>query len=177
MLPQESQSAEPVTLPHVVVGQVLIGGWRASGEEAEEGSEAGSEEGGGEEGATEGDQQEEGEAASPMMQGIVACPFYLQHLREQRQGRRIPAGTPNADADDAPPAGASSLGVGDSLLLFLHEAHHSPSPPFETLRVHPIKNAPGWRARLVRLPFARNWNGELFEEQRAAAENQQYRVI
>ena len=52
---------------------------------------------------------------SAMMQGVIACPFVAPHLHEQRARVRTAAPT---------------LGIGDSLLLYLWEAWHaSPAPP------------------------------------------------
>ena len=66
--------------------------------------------------------------------------FYTQHLYHQRT--------------TAPP---HTLGVADSILHHLWSLRYSgEEPPFRTLRVHPIQNAPEWRARLVQLPFLRD---------------------
>ena len=56
------------------------------------------------------------------------------------------------------------LGIGDSVLLHLWEAYHCPSAPFRTLRIQPYSNAPAWRARVLALPFVRNWQGERYTE-------------
>lgn len=93
---------------------------------------------------------------TPMMQGILACPFYTSHLHRQRSEAQAAGGG----------ASTRTLGVGDSILLHLWEARHGPAPPFLTLRVHPIRNAVSWRKRLTELSFVRDWQGGLFEEQR-----------
>ena len=92
------------------------------------------------------------------MQGIIACPFYAPTIRAQQQC---------GCAEGAP---TPLLGVADSLLLHLWEAHPSAHPPFVAIRVHPIRNAPSWRARVVRVPFLRDWYGNRFDPTSAAEE-------
>ena len=79
-------------------------------------------------------------------QGVIACPFTAPLVHE-RQASAHPG-----------------LGIGDSVLLHLWEAFHSPAPPFRRLRVQPLANAPTWRARVLALPFVRNWQGERYAE-------------
>lgn len=81
-----------------------------------------------------------------MMQGILACPFYSQHVRTVREAvPRDPL-----------------LGIADSLLLHLWKLWHEPEPPFALLRVHPFAGTAHWRERVVRMPFARDWQGRAF---------------
>ena len=149
-------------------------------------------------GASEGadDQRDDTDAGDPVlrMQGIVACPFYLAQQRrllaltiaplpdmvapaasDESEERRLEAsrsaGSPSGALPRMQPLPqALPLGVGDSVLLFLWCHYHSAAAPrFATVRVNPIKNAEGWRRRLAGLPFVRDWQGQRFPEQEAAA--------
>jgi hypothetical protein len=93
-----------------------------------------------------------------MMQGAIACPFYSQSVRALRE----------RSSSSAP-----VLGVGDSILLHLWRSYHSPPPqppPFRTLRCQPLTKAPKWRARVLALPFVRDWHGNPYPEQGASSE-------
>ncbi len=83
-----------------------------------------------------------------VMQGAISCPFYAQRVHEQRMSA----------------APSRLVGIGDSLLLHLWEAHHSPSPPFRAMRVQPLSHAPSWRARVLRLPFVLDWHGRPYSD-------------
>ena len=87
-----------------------------------------------------------GPKSTAMMQGVIACPFYASFLHDDMRGRTA----------------APFAGIGDSILLHLWKAYHHASPPFGALRVAPLVNAPSWRARVIALPFARDWEGRRY---------------
>jgi len=76
------------------------------------------------------------------MQGAVACPFYSVYVSQLRALASIP-----------------TIGIGDSLLMYLRALHLGSNPPFQTLRVQPLSQVPSWRSRVLSLSFVRDWHG------------------